>query len=356
MDTIETGSAAERSNLTDPSTQESELLLSQMSLDLFCAVDEGPDRTRALRIYDLAPKYHHGKDTIVPLERAKSSSFTKQFQIKGQRFEVTVQAGIVKANDGKEYLQYPSGQEEMIEAALRKMAVSGSAFNFKGNLGVKFSIYKLQQELKAYGHEARYADIKRSIMVLRRSNLTIKDLSTGVTWEENFFPQLGIGGWQNRPGSEYHEWFISFHKLVTESIQNLQYRDMNYVDLMSIKGRLARYIFQRMVLLYTFASATAPYCPTRNQILDESGQGLDAPSGKLSEKMARAFAQLKDQGIIERWEVAERIRKGRSVENVVYRVFPSKRFVTEIVRANDANSYRKKTLGKAKVSEIIDMI
>lgn len=140
MEITKIDNADERSNLTDPSAQESDLLLSQLSLDLFCASDEGPDRTRALRIYDLAPKYHYGKDTTVPLDKAKSSSFTKEFQIKGRSFQVTVQAGIVKGSDDKEYLQFPSGQEEMIEAALRKMAVSGNAFNFKGSLGVKFSI------------------------------------------------------------------------------------------------------------------------------------------------------------------------------------------------------------------------
>lgn len=325
-------------------------VLSQMSLDLFCASQE-PDTTRSLRIYDLAPKYCYDKP-VTPLSDAKVASFTRPFSIKGHPYEVTVQAATITDPKGVEQVAFPAGREELVEAALRKMALSGSAINHKGSLGVKFSIYDLKQELAQHGHKASHNDIKRSILILRRSTLRITDQETGKTWEENFFPQLAVGGWADGPGSEYSKWYVSFHSLVTDNITNLQYRDMNYPDLMAIKGMLARYIFQRMVSVYTYANPKEPYQPTRNQLLTESGKGLTGRSSALTEQVKRALGQLMDQRIIEHWDITKRDVEGKKTVNVHYNIFPTKRFVRQVIRANDQERQRTATVTRSRLAEV----
>lgn len=337
------------------SEKDNNLLLNQMSLDLFCGpesdTDTDTDTTRSLRIYDLAPKYcYNGAMTL--LSKATTATFTRDFNIKDQKFKVTVNAATIKEKDGKEYLVFPSNSEELVEAALRKMAISGGAFNHNGSLGARFSIYGLQQELAKYGHKASYDQIKRSIMILRRSSLGITDTKTGITWEENFFPQLGIGGWQNKPGAEYDQWFVSFHKLVTDNIITLQYRDMSYPELMRTKGLLGRHILQRMVTLYTFASPTDPYRPSRNQILMESGRGMDAPSKRLTERVARTINQLQAGDVVSTWEVERKEKQGRSITNLMYAIYPTKRLISEIIKANDAHNYRIRKRSRAQLKEI----
>lgn len=335
------------------SEQDNNLSINQLSLDLFYSSEDAADHdtTRSLRIYDLAPKYCH-QNPVSLLSQAKTATFTREFSIKNQLFSVNVQAATIEDKDGREYVAFPSNNEELVEAALRKMAISGCGFNYNGSLGAKFSIYSLQQELKLHGHNASYDQLKRSIMILRRSSLRITDKKTGAAWEENFFPQLGIGGWQEKPGAEYDPWFVSFHKLITDNIIKLQYRDLNFADLMRIKGMLARYLFQRMVLLYTFANPNEPYEPSRNQILTESGYSLDAPSNRLSERFERAVQQLVDAGIVERWKILRREKTGRRVTNIFYAIYPTKHFTHDIVKANNADNRRARLNAKSRMSEL----
>lgn len=328
----------------------SKTVLSQMSLDLFCSSQE-PDTTRSLRIYDLAPKYCYQKP-VTPLNKANGASFTRSFSIKDQEYEVTVHGATISDAKGVECIAFPASREELVEAVLRKMALSGAAINHKGSLGVHFSIYDLKEELAARGHKASHNDIKRSILILRRSSLRITDKKNGHTWEENFFPQLAMGGWQDGPGSQYSKWYVSFHSLVTDNISKLQYRDMNYPDLMKIKGMLARYIFQRMVNVYTYANPKEPYQPTRNQLLSESGKGFTGSSSAQTEQIDRALNQLQDKGIIEYWEKTGQERQGKKVVNVYYNIYPTKRFTRQVVRANDQERQRNTAAARSKVAEI----
>lgn len=217
---------------------------------------------------------------------------------------------------------------------------------------MQFSIYALLNELAAHGHAATYKDVKRSILILRRASLTITDSKTGKTWEENFFPQMAIGGWEGAAGAEYQQHYVSFHFLVSESIQTLQYRDVNYRDLMMIKGSLARYIFQRMASVYIYASSDDPYSPSRNQLLTESGRGTEGVGTRLSEQVSRALNQLVTQGIIERWSVKRREKTGRAVTNLFYEIFPTKRFISDIINANKSHTHRMKKLGQKRIAQI----
>lgn len=333
------------------------LALNQLSMDLFCE-PESPDTdtTRSLKIYDLAPKFKHDNIRPVLLSKAGPASFSTSFSIKDRMFDVTVRAAIIKEDDGLEYLVFPSGREELVEAAIRKMALSGHAFNHNGSFGAQFSIYQLQKELAAFGHDANYTSIKRSIIILQRSGLGITDKETGATWEENFFPQLGTGGWSEKPGSEYTPWFVSFHKLVTDNIVKLEYRDLNYRSIMSTKGMLARHILQRMTNLYTFANPKKPYRPSRNLILEGSGWGLNAPSNRLTERVNRALDQLMKLDIVSHWEIEGKTKQGRKVTNVMYAIYPTKKFTHETVKANDAEKGRRRKLNQSKLKEIQNSI
>jgi len=98
--------------------------VNQMSLDLFLSDDDSPDTTRTLRVYDLAPKYVYD-NPVVLLADANTSSVERELTIKNTIYKTVITAGNIRDDDGLEYLAFPSAREELVEIALRKLAVSG---------------------------------------------------------------------------------------------------------------------------------------------------------------------------------------------------------------------------------------
>lgn len=339
---------------TSPNSKK-ELLLSQLSLDLFFSENESTDITRSLSVYDLAPKfvYENALNSFADIEeKGLPTQVSRTFSAKGEHFEVTVEGANIIDAKGKAFVAFPSTREEIIESILRKLAISGSGINHDGKLGVLFSVYEISQELSKYGHTATYNQIETSIEILRKSSLIIKNLSTGASWAENIFPQMARGGWIDKKGKNYQRWFVSFHKLVTDNIVRLLYRDMNYPLFMKLPGMLHRYLFIRMVNLYTYAASNKPYQPTRNQILTESGRGTNEPSGKQTERVNKVLKYMQENGIIERWDITEKVKEGRRITNVRYDIYPTQAFINDVIDANKAHRNRASEVGRANVKAL----
>ena len=58
----------------------------------------------------------------------------------------------IKNAKGEEKAYYPSQREEIVEDAIRKIAIEKGGVFIDGGAGVQFSIYELANELKKRGH------------------------------------------------------------------------------------------------------------------------------------------------------------------------------------------------------------
>ena len=322
-------------------------------MELFASATS--DRTtNATHLYDAAPKYTYDQKEF---DVSESAFEQKSMTLGGERYEVEIQAARIQRADGREVLVKPGAMEECIEDSLRKLATSGNGVFINGEAGVRFSLYELKMDLEAHGHTYSYAQLREGLFVMRRAGLKISDPRTGEEWEEGFLGRLAVGGRKTSDkGPIYEQWYASFHKLVTKSILNYTYRQMDYPLLMSIPGQLAKYLYKRMCMVYTQAALNEPYQPTLVQILTESGRGFGKELKNDIKAVTRAFDQLKSVGVILAAQETKRIKNGKKVVNIHYDLFPSKKFVQQTIEANRKSKEIKGIAGRERVKELRDSI
>ncbi|EAZ97467.1 hypothetical protein [Marinobacter sp. ELB17] len=321
----------------------------RMQMQLFASATS--DRsTNTIHIYDIAPKFSYNES---PSNVSETAFRNRSMRVAGDEYPVEIQAARIKRNNGEEVLIWPGEREECIEDSLRKLATSGQGILVNGEAGVRFTLYQLRTELKNHKHTYSYDQLREGLYVLRRAGLRITNPLTGESWEEGFLSRLVEGGQRGvKDGPSYEPWYASFHKLVTKSITDLTYRQMNYPRLMSIPGQLAKYIYKRMVAVYTFADLDKPYQPSLIQILEESGRGV-SPDMKINIKaMNRALSQLKAQGATAHSEELKRVKQGRKVLNIRYNIFPTQQFVSEIIEANKQQKKHRANAKKTMIQQI----
>ena len=244
---------------------------------------------------------------------------------------------------------FPSEREECVEDCLRKLAITQAVF-IDGEVGVSFSLYQLRKEMAKHGHTLSHRQIVEALQVLRRSGLRVKD-ENGAEWEESFFARLAKGGRRKEHLAKdgYECWYVVFHKLVTKSIIDLTFRRMDFPTLMKIRGMLARYIYKRMVSVYTYASMEQPYEPTLTQMLTHSGRGFGKSFKNDIKAMGRALDQLKTAGVLLEWEESHRSKEGRTTTDIRYRLWPTQQFVKQVMSSN-------KSAKKMRLSEVKDTL
>lgn len=236
---------------------------------------------------------------------------------------------------------YPSANEELIEEALRKMAMI-QKIGFHEPMkrsGVMFTLYQLREELKRRGHARSFNEIIKSLTILSSSIIEIH----GVDMQHNksygkrsaYFPAVTWVNQADLSEDSNAKWHIEFHPLVTESIDKLSYRQFNYQQLMSHSTQLARWLHINLVSKYTMASKMKPFEMRYSTIKRDSAM----LSGYIVERQAiaacdRSMEELKTQKIaheIKRYTVMGARNK---IIDVVYTISPTHCFIAEVKAAN----------------------
>jgi hypothetical protein len=172
-------------------------------LDLFrtflCNTDEEHDRlSNAIDLWDSVPRYSVSRQAMTKaringrfLEEHKAT-----FQHRGRTYTRIVHPAEVTDLDGKRRYYYPSATEELVEHALRKLAIEQQAGYFdKPNYrsGVVFTLYALREEMKRRGHTRSYQEIVLALNVLSGSviEITTQDAEKGEAFARStYFPLL----------------------------------------------------------------------------------------------------------------------------------------------------------------------
>ena len=264
------------------------------------------------------------------------------FQYRGRTLEVRIQAARVldeKTDTTKDY--YPSANEELIEDALRKIAIEQQrAFfdqpNFRS--GVVFSLHMLREELKKRGHTRSYREIVLSLRILAQSLIEIRsqdDPKKKSFTMSGYFAGMTAVSRDELDADPNARWIVQFHPLVTQEIDALTYRQFNYAQMMSHTTQLARWLHKQLSLKFTFASLLTPFQIRYSTIKRDSAllNGYQLQR-KAILALDDALSELKIAGVLIKIEKNPILGPRKKIEDVIYTLTPSSEFSAAMKAAN----------------------
>lgn len=315
-------------------------------LDLFqtflCNTGEKDKLSNAIDLWDSVPRY-----SISQLEMNKRRTpdgflglLEIVFKYRGMDFRAVIQPARIKESDGRAIDYYPSANEELVEDILRKIAaerLQGFHDTERSKIGVYFSLYQLQTELKKRGHTRSTAEIKRSLEIMAKSSIEIKSLD-GKGYEgtrvSSYLPDMVSVTREDMRSDPYGQWMVEFHPLVTKSILEATYRQFNLDRLMSMSTQLGRWVHRHLVIKYTFASLTTPFDLRYSTIKRDSFMINYGRERAGIAALDQVMNELKEKKVI--MDFKRHVISGtrRKISDVVYTIMPSMEFVREAKAAN----------------------
>jgi hypothetical protein len=296
--------------------------------------------SNTIELYDAIPKYFSSPKQMASLRH--SSRFLdvleREFKHRGETYRLEMTPARIKRGGEGQIEYYPTMRENLIEEALRKLATDPQCGRyFDGNMGVRFTLYQLRQELKERGHSIKYPSLIESLTIANRTNLSVTKISGGKepVLSSPIFPVLMLSNrdeWLSNPKSTYC--YVQFNVLVTQSISSLTYRQFDYNSYMAFKKSLSRWLHRRMCHNYTQAKMNNSYIIKTSTIVRDSGlisDGIDVRHQII--EIEEALSELKAAGILYRHDTIKDF-DGRRIIDATHELRPSSRFVDDIVNAN----------------------
>lgn len=263
------------------------------------------------------------------------------FSYRGRSLTATIYPAQIKGRDGKWTSFYPSAREELIEHALRKISAEQQSGFFDEpsyRSGARFSLHQLRKELEQQGHSLRYDELVEGLDILSLSAIEIG--ATNDDGEEAFARSTYLAALTGVKRQEYEaarekRWIAQFHPLVTQSIDQVTYRQFNYQRLMRCNTQLARWLISQLVLKYTQAAVLNSFEMRYSTIKRDSA----LLNGYKLERQAvaaldAAWEELKTLGALARIVKTEQRGARSKLEDVAYTLYPTSQFSAEQKAAN----------------------
>jgi hypothetical protein len=307
-----------------------------------CNTEEERDHlSNAIDLWDNVPRYSISRQAMTKaringrfLEKHETT-----FQHKSRTYTRTIYPARVKDLDGEDRDYYPSATEELVEDALRKLAIQQQVGYFdKPNYrsGVIFTLYSLREELKKRGHSRSYHEIVLALNVLSGSIIEIHGAGEGeVISRSPYLPSLVAVSRKRLRDDPKAKWAVQFHPFVTGSIDKVTYRQFNYHLMMSHSTQLARWLHKLLVLKYTFASVTAPYDTRYSTIKRDSGllEAYSRPRDAIA-ALEEALEELKKREVLMACDRTDITGPRGKLMDVVFKLIPSPDFTRDTKAAS----------------------
>jgi hypothetical protein len=310
--------------------------------NLLCNTDEEREQlSHAMELWDSTPRYSFNRKAMNKA-RVNGQYLDPQkldFHYRGSVYTLTASPAYLEDSDGVFRHYFPGATEELVEEALRKLAIEKQAGYFdKPNYrsGVLFSLYELRQELRQRGHDRTFHDVVHALNVLAHSVLTIKPHAKGEAQiTAACLPSLIAVSRAKLDSDPKSKWQVQFHPLVTASLDRLDYRQHNYHLAMSLSSQLARWLNKQLVLKYTAASVMNPF-EMRYSTIRRDSHLLDRnarPRAAIA-LLEKAFQELEDRDVLMQFARSNVLGERGKLLDVIFKLTPSPRFVAEVKAAN----------------------
>jgi hypothetical protein len=298
--------------------------------------------SNAIDLWDSVPRYSVSRQEMTKArisERFLEEHKTR-FQHRGHAYTVIVYPARVMDLDGVKRDFWPSASEELVEDALRKLAIEQQAGFFdqaNGRSGVVFTLHALRKEMERRGHARSYQQIVQSLNILSQSIIDI--MPEGGQGEGKirsaYLPSLAAVSRKRLKDDPEAKWAVQFHPLVTGAIDRMTHRQYNYHLMMSHGTQLARWLHKQLVLKYTFADQFKPFQMRFSTVKRDSGL-LDAYARDRDavKALEAAFGELQKGSVIQSVTRNDETGPRKKLTDVVFTVRSSFEFVRETKAAN----------------------
>ncbi|QBD75164.1 hypothetical protein EPA93_03805 [Ktedonosporobacter rubrisoli] len=293
------------------------------------------DYSNTIELYDFIPKYTYGK--VERIADKFLDLLEREFECRTHKYKVQISPAVIKDKDGIARYYYPSKREEIIEDALRKFMAEGQGYFLDGMAGVTFTLYQLQEELKKNDHSYSIQQLKDALMICARTNLTVTNEEGKAIVISNIFETVGLQtreDWKTKGKST--KAFVRFNSLVTKSIEDLTFRQINYEKVMSYRSVIARQLHKRMSHHFTQASIHIPYTISLTTIIRDFGLTKYAKlSGNLRD-VEIALEEMKEKKILIIYhidKVLESSKRSKLID-AMFSLHPNPHFVSDSIKAN----------------------
>lgn len=313
------------------------------------SADQRDTLSNAIDFWDGIPRYAISRARMNKLRTPDGllKPLKIPFNYRGRQFIIQIQAAIIETEHGW-VAYYPSAREELIEHALRKIALEQYAGFFDRvsyESGVHFSLWRLRQELGAQGHQLRYDEIKEGLDILALSSIKITPVekdhekNSGLAETSPYLPALVSVTRSEYDSDRTKRWGAKFHPLVTGSIDKVTYRQYNYWKLMQSSSQLARWLLLQLVLKYTQAALATQFEMRYSTIKRDSAllEGYNKQTRAI-QSLDEAWDELKEQGTLMNVKKTTQVGPRGKIEDVLYTLTPSREFVAEQKAANRRSS------------------
>ena len=302
--------------------------------------------SNTIELYDFIPKYFWGKSQRINgkfLEQLE-----REFECRAVRYKVKIDPAKISDRDGVTRDYFPSKREELVEDALRKFACEGQGVFLDDQAGVTFTLYQIQQELKRLGHTYNIREIKDALLICAKTNITVSTEDGKAILVSSLFETLGLQTREDWRGQgEKTKAFVRFNSLVTQSIKQQTFRQLNYDKAMSYKSVIARQLHKRMAHHYPQASFAHPYHILLSTIIRDFGMTEYAQLRDNLRDVQSALDEMKEKEVVMSYQIQKTLDSERrnKLVDAKFVITPDARFVSEIIKANKRQSDLRKISG-----------
>ena len=302
--------------------------------------------SNSIELYDFIPKYYWGKSNRINgkfLEQLE-----REFECRGVHYRVKIDPAKISDRDGITRDYYPSKREELVEDALRKFACEGQGLFLDDQAGVTFTLYQIHHELKRLGHTYSIREIKDALLICAKANITVSSEDGKAILVSSLFETLGLQTREDWRGQgEKTKAFVRFNSLVTQSIKQQTFRQLNYDKAMSYKSVIARQLHKRMAHHYPQASFNNPYHFLLSTIIRDFGLTEYAQLRDNLRDVQAALEEMKQMEVIMSYKVQKTLDSQRrnKLIDAKFVLIPDARFISEVIKANRRQSEIKKIIG-----------
>lgn len=338
--------------------------------------DERDALSNAIDLWDSIPRYSipRKKEEELRLPGGFLPVRTVGFQYRGKAYTAQVRPARLDIKDkegkptGATIEHYPSAREELIEHALRKLASEQYAGFFDQpdyRSGVAFTLHRLRQELASQGHAMTYEGLAEGLEIMHYAFLGVIDAESDPDdpsmISQPYLPALAKVNRKGRASDPDAKWFVQFHGLVTDSINQITYRQFNYQRLMKCNTQLARWLISQLVLKFTQAAITNSFDIRFSTIKRDSGllSGYTRERDALA-ALDDAWDEVKKLEALYTVKKVEQHGSRGKLEDVVYTLFPSREFSAEQKAANrrlmDAKPTNSPAVQQNNLGTLLDQV
>ncbi|MEW6738219.1 MAG: hypothetical protein AB1489_43500, partial [Acidobacteriota bacterium] len=299
----------------------------------------GPEERKysnTIELYDAIPKYHWGNVERINGEFLRS--FERPFEFRGIKYRVKIRPARLDDKDGTDRDYYPSEREELVEDALRKLACDGKGLFLDDQAGVIFSLYELQQELARMGHTYSIAQIKDALLICAKTHMEVTTDDGAAVVISSLFETLGLNTREDwKEHGKKAKAFVRFNILVTNSIKNRTFRQLNYDKCMSYRRVISRRLHKRLSHHYIQANMVNTYEILLSTIIRDFGIKAYADIRNNLREVKLALEEMKIKEVLSDYKV-EKIfapeRKNRIID-AKFILSAHSRFISEMIHANE---------------------